>query len=51
MIIATQIILMIAACLFFLGCLGSSNDRRGYLFLIGATVSIVLLLLSFRFFG
>ncbi|MBQ7671317.1 MAG: hypothetical protein IJS45_11475 [Clostridia bacterium] len=48
MITVTRIVLIVICALFSLGCLGANQERRGYLDLIGAITTAILLLLSFR---
>lgn len=51
MMIATQITLLIMACLSFLAFIGSKTEKSGYLFLVGTVVMLVLLLVTFNFYG
>lgn len=51
MMMATQIVLLIMAGLFFLACLSSKTEKRGYLFLVSAVLTVILLLLTFKING
>jgi hypothetical protein len=46
MMIATQITLLIIGVFFFLACLSSKTEKRGYMFFIGMVMSFVLLLIT-----
>lgn len=46
MMVATQITLLIMACLSFLAFVGNKTEQRGYLFLIGTVVLFILLLVT-----
>lgn len=50
MMVATQITLLIMACLSFLAFVGSKTEKRGYLLLIGTIVLFILLLVTFRIY-
>ena len=47
MMIVTRTFLLSFTVLFSLACIGAKTEKRGYLYLIGATVMGALLLVSF----
>ena len=47
MITAIRIVLIAICALFSLGCFGANQERRAYLYLIGATIMAILALVSF----
>ena len=48
MILAMRITLLVFMVLFFLSALGTKSEQRGYLEILGGTVTAVLLFLSYK---
>lgn len=48
MILAMRIVFLVFCAFFFVACIGSNTEQRGYMNMIGAAVTAILLLASFK---